>query len=214
MTRVLIADPDVLFASALAEVLTDQGYDVAGHVATCAAAVARLEAARLDPVQLVVADSELPGGLAPLTRRPETPPSLLVLSAVRDHDRLITALDASAAGFVGKDARLPELLLSLAAVVRGEAVIPRAMLGGLLHELVQQRRTAVVPTGRAPLSRREQQVLELLAQGQSQEGIARELVISPQTARTHIQKVIGKLGVHSRIEAVALAVEHGLVPAT
>ena len=65
-----------------------------------------------------------------------------------------------------------------------------------------------------PLSVREQEVLELLARGHAQEGIARALVISPQTARTHIQKVIGKLGAHSRVEAVAVAVEHGLVVAS
>lgn len=215
MTRptVALADDDVLFGSALAVVLADAGYDVVAQATSCQEA--REQLAALPSLDLLLTSSTLPGDRAALGRdATDRPLRLIVLSPVTEHAELVSALDHGAQGYLGKDARLSDLLGSVAAVLRGEAAVPRHMLGGLLHELVQQRRRATAPSGESPLSRREQEVLELLAQGHSQEGIARALVISPQTARTHIQKVIGKLGAHSRVEAVAVAVERGLVTAS
>jgi DNA-binding NarL/FixJ family response regulator len=86
------------------------------------------------------------------------------------------------------------------------------MLGGLLDRLVNRRREqsdAVRRMGR--LTPREREVLALLAQGGDNDSIARDLVISPQTARTHIQNVLVKLGVHSRLEAAAVAIRNGLL---
>ena len=100
--------------------------------------------------------------------------------------------------------------VAVTTVFEGHAYIPPPLLGGLLHELVQSNR-AQQPVADARfdrLSKREREVLDLLAAGKDQVGIARTLVISPQTARTHIQNVLGKLEVHSRLEAVALALEH------
>lgn len=73
------------------------------------------------------------------------------------------------------------------------------------------RAPSPVPSIDVPLTGREQQVLQLLADGLSQDEIAKELFISPKTVGTHIQRILAKLGVHSRTEAVALAFRHGLV---
>ena len=207
MARILLADEDLLFRSALAVVLEDEGHEVVAQAGSVEDARPHVAGA-----DLVIASSSLVVGgrlLARLAARPG--PRLLVLSATRDHERLLEALEAGAQGYLGKDGALPDLLEGIATVLRGEAFVPPVMLGGLLHELVQRRRTDAGP---GPLSRREREVLELLAQGHGQAEIARTLVISPQTARTHIQKVIGKMGAHSRGEAVALAVQHGLVAAS
>ena len=210
-SRVALADPDVLFRSALACVLADQGHEVVGQGSTV---LELRQLVRQAGSQLLIASSDLTSGATMGRTRPGPGrPALLVLGPDQEHARLVAALDAGAQGYLSKGSSLPELLAAVAAVLRGEAVVPPEMLGGLLHDLVQQRRSQTA-TGLTPLSAREQEVLELLAQGQAQEGIARALVISPQTARTHIQKVIGKLGAHSRVEAVAVAVEHGLVVAS
>jgi DNA-binding NarL/FixJ family response regulator len=88
------------------------------------------------------------------------------------------------------------------------------MLGGLLERLLQQRRARDEAARRlSRLTPREREVLTLLAQGGDNDSIARVLVISPQTARTHIQNVLVKLGVHSRLEAAAVAIQNGLVDA-
>jgi two-component system, NarL family, nitrate/nitrite response regulator NarL len=86
------------------------------------------------------------------------------------------------------------------------------MLGYLLERLIRRRQEqdeAVRRLGR--LTAREREVLSLLAEGGDNDSIAQVLVISPQTARTHIQNVLVKLGVHSRLEAAALAIQNGLV---
>lgn len=208
--RVLLADPDRLFGSALALVLEHEGYEVVGHVGSAAEAALLLQ----QTVDVALVNVDTPGGIAGILRAATREPvRVIAMSEVSDHEELVTALHDGARGYVAKDASFEDVLAALRAVLRGQAVVPPAMLGGLLHELVQQRRPAA-PSGLTPLSRREQEVLELLAQGHAQEGIAKALVISPQTARTHIQKVIGKLGAHSRAEAVAVALRHGLVAAS
>src|ERR671918_729742 len=106
--------------------------------------------------------------------------------------------------------RLTDLIDAIRAVHRGDTLIPARMLGDLLGRLIdrrQQQSDAVRRIGR--LTTREREVLNLLAQGGDNDTIAQALVISPQTARTHIQNVLVKLGVHSRLEAAALAIRNG-----
>jgi DNA-binding NarL/FixJ family response regulator len=86
------------------------------------------------------------------------------------------------------------------------------MLGALLQRLIHRRRERDAALRRmAELTRREREVLALLAQGADNDGIAQRLVISPETARTHIQNVLGKLDVHSRLEAAAFVVQNGIL---
>jgi DNA-binding NarL/FixJ family response regulator len=138
--------------------------------------------------------------------------NVLVLHSRDDVAVLVSCLEAGALGFQTKDLDLPGLVAALSAVSAGEAVVPRQMLGGLLRDLIDKRRQ---DDDRMrlynALTRREREILVLLGRGQDQDGIARELVISPQTARTHIQNVLSKLEVHSRMEAVTFAHELGLV---
>lgn len=215
--RIVVADSDAVFAEAVAQSLTEElGVE---HVATFGTGPDVLEHVRREGADLALVDVELRDGPALglcATLLAESPaPRLLVLSATSDHRVLLSALSIGAQGYLGKDADVDELLDAVRALLRGEASVPPRMLGGLLHELIQRRRQeGEVHERFARLSRREREVLALLAAGQDHLAIAAQLVISPQTARTHIQNVLGKLEVHSRLEAVSVAVEHGLVEAS
>jgi DNA-binding NarL/FixJ family response regulator len=137
---------------------------------------------------------------------------LVVLAPHNDGAALLSALSAGAHGFVTHAMRLHQVVAALVQTGAGEVAIPTSMLGGLLRQLIDKRRredAAVQSFHR--LSQREREVLCLLAKGNSHDSIASTLVISPQTARTHIQNVLEKLEVHSRVEAANLALEHGLV---
>src|SRR5919106_687622 len=113
-------------------------------------------------------------------------------------------LEAGASGYLTKESPLAELIDAARAIHRGETLIPRRMLGALLARLIRRRREQDEALRRmSKLTRREKEVLALLAGGGDNDAIAQALVISPQTARTHIQNVLGKLGVHSRLEAAA-----------
>lgn len=211
-TGIVVADAEVMLGSALASALACESdtYDVA-HVATLDELLG--EAAN-PAVRLVVVAADLPpqGGPAACrrlrARRPDL--SMLLLAPRQDHETLVQALESGAQGLLCKDGRLAHVVAGVQAALRGEAVVPRRMLGGLLHELIQRRRQPSNVVERyARLSRREREVLGLLGQGLDHDGIARSLVISPQTARTHIQNVMGKLEVHSRVEAAAFAMDHG-----
>jgi DNA-binding NarL/FixJ family response regulator len=107
---------------------------------------------------------------------------------------------------------MSELLSVIRSVHRGETLVPPRMLGELLGGLMRQRDEQVEAFRQASrLTRREREVLRLLADGSGTEAIAKALVISPQTARTHIQNIMGKLGFHSRLEAAAFARQNGII---
>ncbi|MEX2407355.1 MAG: LuxR C-terminal-related transcriptional regulator, partial [Actinomycetota bacterium] len=98
------------------------------------------------------------------------------------------------------------------AAAEGEVLIEPATLSRLLHQVTKEREERrEVQVLFAKLSDREWEILRLLAQGRRNDGIATALFISPQTVQTHVRNVLGKLGVHSKLEAVALAVKHGQI---
>lgn len=146
--------------------------------------------------------------------RAQLPACRSVLIADReDADVLLRAVEAGACGYITKGYALSDLMASARAAFRGETMVPPTMLGDLIQNLLRRRRyedDAVERIGR--LTRRERQVLTLLAEGGNKETIGRALFISPETARTHIQHVLAKLGVHSRLEAATLAMRGNLLP--
>ncbi len=166
------------------------------------------------PVGLAVVDRALaPGGIALLCRdlcRRGVPVIALARTDSPDH---LDLLSAGVSGLVLPDEDgLPALKEAVETVLAGDAYVPPRLLGTLLRGLIVRTRRASTSTdGIDRLSPREREVLALLAVGEDDRGIARELVISPHTAKTHITRVLGKLDVHSRIDAAALALEHGLV---
>jgi DNA-binding NarL/FixJ family response regulator len=137
---------------------------------------------------------------------------VLLLADAEDQAMLVASLEAGAAGFLSPDSQLTDLIDSTRGVFRGETFVPPSMLGGLLNRLMGRRaemdRNAVLI---ARLTPREREVLAILSAGGNNETIAQTLIISTETARTHVQNVLTKLGVHSRLAAAAFARQNGLL---
>lgn len=215
MKRVLLAEEQGLFRSALRVALgSEPGLHVVAETVDVETTVAT--SLRLRPDLVLLAANLAPdASLAGTCRRlqeVDPPPAVLVVTDDDDHALLLQLLDGGAIGYVTRDSRLSDLVHSVNAALRGEACVPRRMLGGLLKELINRRRVADAATERINrLSQREREVLAELAAGRDGDAIAAHLFISPQTVRTHIQNVLAKLEVHSRLEAANLAREHGLV---
>jgi DNA-binding NarL/FixJ family response regulator len=129
-----------------------------------------------------------------------------------DEELLLEALAAGVNGYVTRSASVSDLVDAVRAVHRGETAVPTRMLGGLLAGVARRRRDHdKVDRLLDLLTPRELEVLRLLATGATNQGIADELGISAQTTKTHVQKVMKKLGVHSRLQAVVLATDGGLL---
>jgi DNA-binding NarL/FixJ family response regulator len=142
-----------------------------------------------------------------------SPATKVVIMTAHDDDALLVdAVEAGASGFLGKDEAVAEILGAVKAAAEGEVLIDPTTLARLLHRVGQQReeRRGVTELF-ATLTDRERQILGLLAEGRRNDDIASSLFISPQTVQTHVRNLLGKLGVHSKLEAVALAVKHGQI---
>jgi DNA-binding NarL/FixJ family response regulator len=137
---------------------------------------------------------------------------ILLLADGRDQDVLAGSLECGASAFVTKDNPLEYLIDACHAICRGETLVPPAMLSILLDGLLRRRRRDDGTLRLAmTLTPREREVAALVARGTSTRGIADALTISTETARTHVQRVLGKLGVHTRLELAALLNESGLL---
>jgi two-component system nitrate/nitrite response regulator NarL len=213
-TRVLLADGHSLFREAMRVVLDAQ--DDVVVVAEAADGVRALAEARLGEPNVALVNLDLPNsdGLHTTAALVDDVPScrVLVLSEAEDEEALLLALEAGATGFLTKSSPIHELLEATRRVREGETVVPPRMLGALLGRLIARRRERDQALRlMARLTPREREVLALLARGADNAGIAQALVISPETARTHVQNVLNKLGVHSRLEAAAFVTQNGLL---
>jgi DNA-binding NarL/FixJ family response regulator len=212
--RILLADGHSLFREALSTALAGEpDLMVVGEARDGLEAVS--EATRTSP-QVAVLDADLPNGdgvrAARLIRDRIPDCRIVILAADEDPELLTAAIEAGASGYLTKASPLTELVDAIRSVHRGDTLVPARMLGSLLERLVERRREHDEAVRRlSRLTSREREVLGLLAQGGDNDSIAQTLVISPQTARTHIQNVLVKLGVHSRLEAAALAIQNGLL---
>lgn len=138
----------------------------------------------------------------------------VVLAAEEDPHRAVRALYAGAAGWVAKESSLTRLLTVLRGVLRGETHLPPALLTGVVRELTTARRDRTESERLVEsLTPREKQVLRCMVAGLGRQAVAERLYLSPHTVRTHMQNVLGKLGVHSTLAAVALARRAGVGPA-
>ena len=212
--RVLVADEHALFRQAVRIVLErESDLSVVAEAHSGADAVTQAERVRPDVALLLARPPGFDGLMATAAIRDRLPSCrVIVLTDEGDQHILRKAIEAGAAGYVTKDIPMSELTAGIRAVHQGDTLVPPHMLGRLFDGFFSQRREQ----GEAlrllsTLSRREQEVLGLLVHGAGNEDIGRTLVISPQTARTHIQRVIRKLGVHSRLEAAMLATQTGIV---
>jgi two-component system response regulator DegU len=213
---ILLADRHLLFREAVRSILDGESdLRVAATAGEGFHAVA--EAQRIRP-QVALLSANLVNcdgiGAAAMikTRVPEC--RVVVLSGHADHAGLARAVEAGASGFLLRDCSLAELISAIRSVHQGETLVPPRMLGQLLENLSGRRRDRQDALKLvSSLTRREAEVLALLARGSDNDAMASSLFISPQTARTHVQNVLAKLDVHSRLEAAAFVNRNGILAA-
>jgi DNA-binding NarL/FixJ family response regulator len=209
--RVLLVDDQRLFADALRLALERLGVVVVGVATTGQEAI---EAARRNRPDVVLLDLGLPdlSGL-PVGRRiiRELPDAkILAVTAYNDAWVAREAIGAGFHGYVTKDTPMSRFVASITAALSGQFVIPQVLAQAASRATPTDKRTALA---RAELlSPRELEVLALLVEGASGKGIADQLSIARNTVRTHVQSILVKLEVHSRLEAVAFAIQHGVAP--
>jgi len=207
--RVVIVDDHEVLAASLAQVLDHEpDLDVIGSAGT-------LEKARVllatESPDVVLLDHRLPDGdgveAIPDLLALCPGASIVVLTATTADHVLVAAIEGGASGFVSKTRGLDEVTSAVRAAAAGESVISPEMLARLLPRL--HRREA---EPRDKLTEREREVLQLLAEGLSNAAIAERLFVSVHTVRNHVANLSTKLGAHSKLEALSIAVREGLLP--
>jgi DNA-binding NarL/FixJ family response regulator len=209
--RVVIADDQPMMRAGFKAVLEATGsIEVVAEAATGEEAVAAAEAHRPD---VVLMDIRMPGmdGIEATRRLPRQ--RVLILTTFGLDEYIIEALRAGASGFLLKDAPTREVVDAVRAVAAGDAVLAPAVTRQLLDQVGRRLPAAVsrTPDGLAELTDREQEVLRMLAVGMSNAEIARGLVVSEPTVKTHVSNLLGKLGLRDRVQAVIYAYESGLI---
>ncbi|GAB2455549.1 response regulator [Xylanimonas ulmi] len=219
MISVLVADDQALVRSAVVDLVSHaDGLDVVGQAGDGRRAV---ELARRLRPDVVLMDVRMPGmdGIA-ATREICDDPALadvrvLVLTTFEDDAYIVGALRAGASGFLGKGSDPDQIVAAVRAVRAGDALLSPTATRTLIDRYVRPTDTAPgeTPAALAALTEREVEILTLVGRGLSNAQIAADLVISPHTAKTHVNRVMTKLHAHDRAQLVIAAYENGLVRA-
>ncbi len=209
LVRVLIVEDHEVLSTSLAMVLDAQpDLLTVGKAGTLAEA--RRAVVETAP-DVVLLDHQLPDGdgVASIEelRALRAGIAFVVLTASTSDSVLVAAVQAGASGFVSKTRGVVEVTTAVRAAAAGEAVISPEMLMRLLPRF---RGAATEPS--LKLTDREQEVLELLAEGLSNAAIGERLVVSVHTVRNHVANLANKLGAHSRLEVLSIAMRRGLLP--
>jgi len=208
--RVLIVDDHMLFAEAIRLALEEHDIEVVGIAVSGEEA---LTAVRRWHPDLALVDIGLPDrsglavGKAILQEFPET--KVLALTALGDPRTAREALRAGFQGYIMKDTPVTRFIQAIHSVLDGQVVVPRPLAPRVAGALSAEEEAVALLSNQ--LTPREREVLVLLVEGASGQSIARSLGISPNTVRTHVQSVLTKLQVRSRLEAATFAVRHGIV---
>jgi DNA-binding NarL/FixJ family response regulator len=213
MTRVLIADDDDLMRAGLVELLTaDAAIEIVGQAATGRQAV---EQTRRVAPDVVLMDVRMPDldGIAATRELTRTAPGakVLILTTFEQDDYIFGALHAGASGFLLKRARPEQLIAAVHTIAAGESLLSPSVTRRVIDRIAQQRTPELIDQARLNvLTPRERDVLELIAQGLSNSEIATALVVEESTVRTHVKRILMKLNLRDRVQAVILAYETGV----
>jgi DNA-binding NarL/FixJ family response regulator len=214
-TRILLVEDHASFRQALAFMFErEDEFVVSGQAGSLAEARALLRKLP-DGIDVAVVDLALPDGdgyglIEELSSRPEV--MTLVLSASLEPARFARAVEAGASGVLHKTAAIGEIVDAVRRLRAGEALLSPAEVVEMLR-MVSRQRQEEYEARRAieKLTPREKQVLHALGEGRDSRDIAQKLNITVETERTHMVNILGKLGVHSRLQALVFAARHGLV---
>jgi len=219
MTTVLVVDDQPLIRQAVMDILTGHDdIDVLGQAVDGREAVALAETLKPDVIVMDIRMPELDGiaATAQICATPDLADTrILILTTFEEDEYLIAALRAGASGFIGKGAEPDEIVRAIRAVHAGDALLSPLATRALIDRFITAPATPPEPVQLSPvlagLTEREQEVLLMVAQGRSNQDIADELVISPHTAKTHVNRIMTKVHAHDRAQLVILAYESGML---
>lgn len=213
MIRVLIADDQELVRTGFRVIL-----EAEGDIEVVAEAVNGHEAIRRSALvkpEVVLMDIRMPelDGLAATEQilRQQDPPTIVVLTTFDQNEYIYRALRAGAAGFLLKDAPSSRLIAAVRAAATGDSLIEPSITQRLVERFAEPVAVTGVPARLAPLTERELDVLRLITRGLSNAEIAAEMVVAETTVKTHVARILNKLGVRDRVQAVVVAYETGFV---
>ena len=210
--RVLIVDDHTLFRSGIKALLQRQeGFEIVGEAGDGLEGLKRAKSLRPDVVLL---DLHMPGisGREAVKLLAEEAPecNVLLLTVSEDAEDLIETIRAGARGYLLKNIETEFLLNAIRAAARGESVVSPQMTGKLLMGVRMGKEGAAAEEDREKLSPREKEILSYLARGASNKEMARTLNVAESTIKIHVQNILKKLHLTSRVQAAVYAVEHGL----
>ena len=213
--KVLIVDDQRTFAEALRIAV---GLEKSFKVRVASGGEAAVEVARREHPHVVLMDIEMPGvdGIEATRRiKDELPDTRVVMLSAHEEDTLkAKAIEAGASGFLSKFDPMTGVTSAVRRTYRGEPLLNRIEQNRLLRRLRHQRYQDSTERQRANrLTPKQMEVLQLMADGVPREEIARKLNMSPLTLRTHVQNILTRLGVHTKLEALALVIRQGKVSA-
>lgn len=210
MTRLLLADDHRMLRDSLRRSMEENGFDVVGEAGDGAEAVQLAQELRPDVILMDVSMPNLDGVEATrqITRLvPEAQVVMLTMHA--DGDVMARAIQAGAIGYLVKDCAISDVVSAVRLAASGESVLSPDLALSMLADV---KRTAVDPgNGHAPVSAREEQVLQLVADGLSLPEVAAELFISVKTVKNHLASIYAKLDARDRTQAVLRAVRMGII---
>jgi DNA-binding NarL/FixJ family response regulator len=210
--RVLLVDDHQLLTGALAKTMA---YESDIQVVGVAGSVGEAKALARERLDVVLMDYRLPDGTgAEATRaiKARWPAARVVmLTALNDDETILESIQAGADGYLTKDRAVDEVVEAVRSAHAGETLLPRSVILGIAQRVAAARDRGSERRQLEPLTARELEVLRALTEGLSTPEICERLFIAPNTLRTHVQNIMGKLRVHSKLEAVAFALRHRLV---
>jgi DNA-binding NarL/FixJ family response regulator len=213
VTRVLIADDDDLMRAGLAELLSgDPSIEIVGEASTGREAIER--SSRVDP-DVVLMDVRMPDldGIAATRELTRKAPRVrvLILTTFEQDDHVFGALRAGASGFLVKRTRPEELIAAVHTIAAGDALLSPSVTRRVIDRMAQQPTPEFADQALVDeLTPREREVLEQIARGLSNREIATALVVEESTVRSHVKRILMKLGLRDRIQVVIFAYETGL----
>ncbi|MES9901880.1 MAG: response regulator [Sedimenticola sp.] len=209
--RVLLIDDHALFRIGLQELLQRRGINVIGALGDCRAGIAMAAAENPDVVLL---DMRMPdmNGIEVLKelRSMNLVMPIVILTTSREQSDVINSLQEGAQGYLLKDMEPDDLIEALGNIVNGATIVANELTNVLAKAVQGGSEESAVQNAFSNLTPREREILCLLADGQSNKVIARNLGISDGTVKLHVKAILRKLDVHSRVEAAVIAVEQDL----
>src|ERR1700742_4536480 len=211
--RVLVADDQTLVRTGFRVILEAEGdIEVVAEADTGVEAIRQAQLASPDVILMDIRMPELDGLAATeeILRHPH-PPTIVVLTTFDQNEYVYRALHAGAAGFLLKDAPSSRLIAAVRAAATGDSLIDPVITRRMVERFTEPAQPQGLPPQLASLTDRERAVLRLIARGLANAEIAAELVVAETTVKTHVARILAKLGLRDRVQAVVLAYETGFV---